>query len=61
MFTSHISTKQSNAKEATIGLSIEPEAIHVMKKSEYSDKFGDYSSFSDEMDHLSDPTEGEEE
>ena len=56
-----LETSDFVAKEATIGLSIEPEAIHVMKKSEYSDKFGDYSSFSDEMDHLSDPTEGEEE
>ena len=37
-----------------IGLYIEPDAIHVMKKSEYSDMFGDYSSFSDELDHLSD-------
>ena len=56
-----LETSDFVAKEATIGLSIEPEAIHVMMKSEYSDKFGDYSSFSDEMDHLSDPTEGEEE
>ena len=39
-----------------IGLYIEPDAIHVMKKSEFSGMFGDYSSFSDEMDHLSDPT-----
>ncbi len=42
---------------SVIGLYIEPDAIHVMKKSEYSDKFGDYSSFSDEMDHLSDTEE----
>ena len=34
----------------TVGLSIDPDAIHVMRKSEYSGKFGDYSSFSDEMD-----------
>ena len=26
-----------------------------MKKSEYSGKFGDYSTFSEEMEHLSDP------
>ena len=38
-----------------IGLYIEPDAIHIMKKSEYSGMFGDYSSFSDEMDTLSDP------
>ena len=37
-----------------IGLYIEPDAIHIMKKSEYSGKFGDYSSFSDEMDTISD-------
>ena len=45
---------------SVIGLYIEPDAIHVMKKSEYSDKFGDYSSFSDEMDHLSDTEEEED-
>ena len=46
--------------EATIGLYIEPEAIHVMKKSKYSGKFGDYSSFSDELDQLSDVDTAEE-
>lgn len=45
---------------ALIGLYIEPDAIHVMKKSEFSGMFGDYSSFSDEMDHLSDIDEPEE-
>ncbi len=40
---------------ATIGLYIEPDAIHIMKKSEYSGMFGDYSTFSDEMDNLSNP------
>ena len=43
-----------------IGLFIEPEAIHVMKKSKYSGKFGDYSSFSDEIDQLSDADSAEE-
>ena len=42
------------AEGETIGLSIDPDAIHVMKKSEYSGKFGDYSSFSDEMDNMGD-------
>ncbi len=42
-----------------IGLYIEPDAIHVMKKSEFSDMFGDYSSFSDELEHLSDTEEVE--
>ena len=37
-----------------IGLFIEPEAIHIMHKSEYSGMFGDYSSFSNELDELSD-------
>ncbi len=32
-----------------IGLSLTPNDIHVMHKSEYSGKFGDYSTFSDEM------------
>ncbi len=45
-----------------VGLYIEPDAIHIMKKSEYSGKFGDYSSYSEELDHLSDVNhEGENE
>ncbi len=46
--------------EATIGLFIEPDAIHIMKKSKYSGMFGDYSSFSDEIDQLSDADAAEE-
>ena len=46
---------------ATIGLYIEPDAIHIMKKSEFSGMFGDYSSFSDELEKLSDVTEEVEE
>ena len=46
---------------ANIGLYIEPDAIHIMKKSEFSGMFGDYSSFSDELDELSNPeTEDED-
>ncbi len=55
-----LETSDYVAPEAVIGLDIEPEAIHVMKKSEYSGKYGDYSSFSDELDHLADPEEEEE-
>ena len=44
-----------------IGLSIDPDAIHIMKKSEYSGLYGDYSSFSNELDELSQPDEEEEE
>ena len=43
------------AVDDIIGLSIDPDAIHVMEKSKYSDMFGDYSTFSEEMDHMSDP------
>jgi len=42
-----------------IGLFIEPDAIHIMKKSKYSGLYGDYSSFSDELEHLSDIVEEE--
>ena len=56
-----IETSDYVAPEANIGLFIEPDAIHVMKKSDYSGKFGDYSTFSDEMDHLSDPDPDDEE
>lgn len=35
-----------------VGLLIDPDAIHIMKKSKYSGLYGDYSSFSDEMEPL---------
>jgi len=56
-----IQTTDYVAENEHIGLYIEPDAIHIMNKSEFSDMFGDYSSFSDELDMLSDPTEGTEE
>ena len=45
-----------------IGIAIQPDEIHVMHKSEYSGKYGDYSTFSDEMDEDVQPAaaEGEE-
>lgn len=43
-----------------IGISIDPDEMHIMPKSEYSGLYGDYSSFSDEFDELSDPTVTEE-
>lgn len=50
-----IQTTQENISVGqTIGMYIEPDAIHIMKRSEYSGEFGDYSTFSDEMDHISD-------
>lgn len=44
-----------------VGLYIEPDAIHIMKKSEYSGLYGDYSSYSEELDRLSDVDYVEEE
>ena len=41
----------------TVGLSIDPDAIHVMKKSKYSGLYGDYSTFSDEMEEMSQVSE----
>lgn len=43
-----------------IGICVKPDEIHIMKKSEYSGLYGDYSSFSEEFDELSDPTVSEE-
>ena len=48
------------APDAEIGVYIEPDAIHIMKKSKYSGKFGDYSSYSDEIDELSNADTAEE-
>ncbi len=48
------------APEQHIGLFIEPDAIHIMKKSKYSGMFGDYSTFSDEIEQLSDADAAEE-
>ncbi len=38
-----------------IGIVLNPEDIHIMKKSAYSGMFGDYSSYSEEFDELADP------
>ncbi len=44
-----------------IGIYLEPDAIHVMKKSEYSGLYGDYSSLSNEFDELElPPDDGKE-
>ena len=44
-----------------IGIQLEPDAIHIMRKSEYSDLYGDYSSFSNELDELSEAPEEDDE
>ena len=55
-----LETSDFVAENSLIGLYIEPDAIHIMKKSKYSGMFGDYSSFSDEIDQLSDADAAEE-
>ncbi len=55
-----IQTTDYVAPDSRIGLYIEPDAIHVMKKSEFSGMFGDYSSYSDELEHLSDVIDEED-
>ena len=50
-----IQTTDSVNEGQRIGISLDPDAIHIMKKSEYSGMFGDYSSYSNELDELSDP------
>ena len=56
-----VQTTDESHVDDTVGLFIEPDAIHIMKKSVYSGTFGDYSSFSDEIDELSNPDYVEEE
>lgn len=55
-----LETSDFVAEGSVIGLEIVPDAIHVMKKSEYSGRFGDYSTYSEEADHLSDIVTDEE-
>ena len=38
--------------DSRIGIKIDPDGIHVMKKSQYSGMFGDYSSYSEEYEEL---------
>lgn len=50
-----IQTTDSVSVGERIGISLDPDAIHIMKKSSYSGMFGDYSSYSNELDELADP------
>ncbi|MDD6189481.1 MAG: ABC transporter ATP-binding protein [Clostridiales bacterium] len=56
-----IQTTDHSPVGARIGIKIDPDGIHVMKKSQYSGMFGDYSSFSDEYDELDDASLADEE
>ena len=49
-----IQTTDHSPVGARIGVKIDPEGFHIMKKSEYSDMFGDYSSYSEEYEELAD-------
>ena len=49
-----IQTTDHCPEGSRIGIKIDPDGIHVMKKSTYSGMFGDYSSFSEEYDELDD-------
>ena len=49
-----IQTTDSVNVDEHIGISLDPDAIHIMKKSKYSGMFGDYSSYSNELDELAD-------
>ncbi len=56
-----IQTTDYYAPGSTIGIVLNPEDIHIMKRSEYSGLFGDYSSYSEEFDELADPNAQPEE
>ena len=56
-----IQTTDHCAEGSTIGIRLNPEDIHIMKKSEYSGMFGDYSSYSAEYDELTEDADDEEE
>ena len=56
-----IQTTDYCAEGSTIGIRLNPEDIHIMRKSEYSGMFGDYSSYSAEYDELTEDAADEEE
>ena len=57
-----IQTTDHSPVGARIGVKIDPDGFHIMKKSEYSGLFGDYSSYSEEYEELADAgAEAEEE
>jgi spermidine/putrescine transport system ATP-binding protein len=49
-----IQTTDFHPEGAVIGIRLNPEDIHIMKKSAYSGMFGDYSSYSSEYDEIGD-------
>ena len=49
-----IQTTDHSPVGARIGVKIDPDGFHIMKKSEYYGMFGDYSSYSEEYEELAD-------
>ena len=49
-----IQTTDYQPEGAVIGIRLNPEDIHIMRKSKYSGMFGDYSSYSSEYDEIGD-------
>jgi len=49
-----IQTTDLSPVGAEIGIKIDPDGIHIMKKSQFSGMYGDYSSFSVDYDDISD-------
>ena len=47
--------------DSYIGIQLNPDDIHVMKRSEYSGLYGDYSTFSDEYDDITNADESADE
>ena len=56
-----IQTTQFHEVGSYIGIRLDPDDIHIMRKSEYSGMFGDYSSYSAEYDEIAVSEESEEE
>ncbi len=50
-----IQTTDYHEVGSVIGIILNPDDIHIMKKSDYSGMFGDYSSHSAEYDEINDP------
>ena len=49
-----IQTTDYHPEGSTIGIILNPDDIHIMRKSQYSGLFGDYSSYSEEYEEISD-------
>ena len=56
-----IQTTDYHPEGETIGIVLNPNDIHILRKSQYSGMFGDYSSYSEEYEELEDATLGGEE